>query len=195
MAELWIERLERPGLHITDLRVPGGHILCLHGPSGSGKTLLLRAIADLDPNNGQVWLGDRVRERLPAAQWRRQVIYVPPVSHWWAETVRPHAARWAEDMLAALGFGRDVLDWSVRRLSTGERQRLAVLRALAREPEALLLDEPTTNLDPANTEHMEKLLRDFARERQAPLLWVSHDPAQRAQVGDTEHRLVEGRLQ
>ncbi len=194
MPALHIEHLERPGLQVADLHVPAGQVLCLHGPSGSGKTLLLRAIADLDPNQGRVRLGELIRDELPAPLWRRRIIYVPPEAHWWAETVRPHAARWPEDALDALGFAPEVLDWSVRRLSTGERQRLAVLRALARDPQALLLDEPTANLDPDNSARVERLLLDFARRQQAPLLWVSHDPAQRARVADAQRQLVGGRL-
>lgn len=195
MNDLVVERLERSGLApVEGLTVPAGQTLCLHGPSGSGKTLLLRAIADLDPNEGKVRLGSLAREKVPAPQWRRRVIYTPPESHWWEEQVRPHAAQWPSDWLTRLDLGPDILDQPVRRLSTGERQRLAIVRALSRRPAALLLDEPTANLDDANTRRVEALLQDYRRETNAPLLWVSHDPAQRRRVADRSLSIAKGQL-
>lgn len=195
MNDLVVERLERPGLQpVRDLRVPTGKTLCLHGPSGSGKTLLLRAIADLDPNVGVVRIGNLTRDDLPAPEWRRRLIYVPPESHWWEERVRLHAPRWPASWLEALGLEPGILDWPVRQLSTGERQRLAILRALARRPAGLLLDEPTANLDDENTRRVERLLRDYQREALSPLLWVSHDPAQRDRVADDTRAMQHGRL-
>ncbi len=195
MAGLRVEGLRRPGLAPAELAVPPGRILCLYGPSGSGKTLLLRAIADLDPNDGEVYLDERPRSAFSGPAWRRRVIYVPAESHWWAERVRPHAPHWPEAGLAALGFGPEVLDREVRGLSTGERQRLAILRALARSPRALLLDEPTANLDADNGRRVEALLDDYRRRHRAPLLWVSHDPAQRARMADDQREIRAGVVQ
>ncbi len=195
MNDLVVERLERPGLApIQGLTVPAGQTLCLHGPSGSGKTLLLRAIADLDPNEGAVRLGTLRRDDLPAPEWRRRVIYVPPESHWWEEQVRPHAPQWPPDWLSRLDLGPDILDQPVRRLSTGERQRLAMVRALSRRPAALLLDEPTANLDDENTRRVEALLQDYQHAHDVPLLWVSHDPAQRGRVANQNRSIDGGQL-
>lgn len=83
-----------------------------------------------------------------------------------------------DGLLASLGFERSVGDWQVSHLSTGERQRLAILRLLANQPGCLLLDEPTTSLDHDMVTCVERLLLDYAAAQQAPLLWVSHDPAQ-----------------
>ena len=60
------------------------------GPSGAGKTVFLRMIADLDPNEGKVWLASEEREGMPATRWRRLVTYVPAESGWWADTVQEH---------------------------------------------------------------------------------------------------------
>lgn len=87
-------------------------------------------------------------------------------------------------LLARLGFAPDVLDWEVPRLSTGERQRLALARLLHNGPEVLLLDEATANLDPSNRTQAEQVIDDYRRKRQAAVLWVSHDPEQR-------HRLAQ----
>ncbi len=70
---LEVRALSRPGLAPVDLDLAAGEALALLGPSGSGKTLLLRAIADLDPNQGRVSLNGRSRESQPAPAWRRRV--------------------------------------------------------------------------------------------------------------------------
>lgn len=80
------------------------------------------------------------------------------------------------------------------RASTGERQRLALLRLLSNRPEALLLDEPTAALDPKNVAAVETLVADYRREHQVPVLWVSHDPEQIARVANRHFRVEDGRL-
>ena len=89
-----------------------------------------------------------------------------------------------EEPLQQLGFEPDVLNWEVSRLSTGEKQRLAIVRLLQNTPRALLLDEPTASLDAENIERTETLLVDYCRQQQAPLLWVSHDTQQLERVAD-----------
>jgi len=194
-VDLLVRHLQRAGLNDISLSVPAGQTLCIHGPSGSGKSLLLRAIADLDPNQGQVSLGGIRRESVPAPQWRGLVSYLPPESHWWQEQVRAHASDWNLATLEGLGFAADVLDWPVSRLSTGERQRLSIARSLARTPRAMLLDEPTANLDPGNTLVVEQVLSNYQQETRAPMLWVSHDPAQRERVALLAREIIDGILQ
>jgi len=171
-----------------DLEVQGGECVVLRGPSGSGKSLLLRAIADLDPAAGEVHLGAEDRDSLPAHEWRRQVAYLAAESAWWYATVGEHFTAPDIPTLAALGFPAGVLGWQVARLSTGEKQRLAIARLLGRQPRALLLDEPTASLDAARATDVERLLRDYIHDHQAPAIWVTHDPGQAARVGD---RIVE----
>jgi len=72
----------------------------------------------------------------------------------------------------------DLLQQPVTHLSSGERQRLALLRVLANRPRVLLLDEPTANLDADNTRRVEQLITDYLNEQQAAALWISHDGAQ-----------------
>jgi ABC-type iron transport system FetAB ATPase subunit len=184
--------LHPPLLRPVDLSVQPGETLALHGPSGAGKSLLLRAIADLDPNEGEALLDGTPRSRFKAPDWRRAVMLVPAESHWWADSVRPHAEHWDDAMLQALGFETQVLDWETRRLSSGERQRLALARALTLRPSVLLLDEVTANLDDSNTERVEQLLRDYQRDTGAAILWVSHDPDQRARIARRQARVADG---
>lgn len=177
-----------------DLAVPAGACVSLGGPSGAGKTLLLRALADLDPHAGRVLLDDAACDAMPAPVWRRQVAMLPAESQWWHDRVGPHLTGVDAARLAALGFAPDVLEWEIRRLSTGERQRLAVARVLANRPRALLLDEPTASLDAANIDRVEAILAAYRVEAGAATIWVSHDPAQRARVATRHYAIDDGTL-
>lgn len=195
-ASLRLENLAVGELEPVDLTVASGEIVCLSGASGSGKTRLLRAIADLEPHDGEAWLGDRPQSATPAHEWRARVMLVPAESQWWADSVGEHFAGRAADHgdLEALGFAPEVLDWQVSRLSSGEKQRLALLRAVSREPAALLLDEPTANLDDTTTRRVEVWLVERTRERGWPVIWVAHDAAQIERVGHRHCHIEGGRL-
>jgi len=201
MAGLRLERIRPRGLTPVDLDVPAGGLALVSGPSGSGKSLLLRAVADLDPHEGEAWVDGVARSSLPAPEWRRRVGLLPAESHWWADQVGAHfppradAAGELLPLLERLGFGPEVLDWSVGRLSTGERQRLALARLLANRPEALLLDEATANLDPVNQARVEAIVTDYAKANAAAVLWVSHDPEQRQRLGGRRLVIRDGRLE
>lgn len=171
-----------------------GECVCLSGPSGSGKTVLLRAVADLDPHAGTARLDGRSAETFHPTQWRQAVGLLPAESQWWHDRVGPHFHRIEHERWERLGFEAGAVNWSVARLSTGERQRLALLRLLANGPRALLLDEPTASLDPENTERVEALIDAYRHAMEAPLLWVSHDPAQIRRVADRHFRIDNGRL-
>jgi ABC-type iron transport system FetAB ATPase subunit len=194
VSRLRIEGLRSHGLGPVDLIVAAGECIAVSGPSGSGKTLLLRAIADLDPHVGEVYLDDQPARRFHPAQWRRRVGLLPAESQWWYETVGAHFAVAEETSWQALGFERAALDWQIARLSTGERQRLALLRLLCNRPAVLLLDEPTAALDPVNVTRVEALLRDYRTQHDAAVLWVSHDPQQIRRVADRHYRIEHGRL-
>lgn len=177
----------------VNLRIGAGEIACLSGASGSGKSRLLRAIADLDPNRGRLTIAGDDRESMPAHAWRRRVGYFPAESQWWHERVGEHFAQPEDEALAALGFDHDVMRWEIARLSSGERARLALIRLWSHRPQALLLDEPTANLDPASAAAVERWLASVAHQERA-LLWVSHDRAQIERVADHAFDLREGRL-
>lgn len=169
----------------VSLTIGSGEVTCLSGPSGSGKSRLLRAVADLDPHDGRIFLGEDEQNTMPANRWREQVIMVPADSQWWYDAVGDHGVDRDDAMIDRVpGMGREVLDWPVNRLSSGERQRLALWRALARNPRALLLDEPTANLDDDMAEAVERWLLDEIHRRQIAVLWVAHDRAQIHRVAD-----------
>lgn len=195
MSALVLHQLRTRHVGPIELTVAAGECVCLRGASGSGKSLLLRAIADLDPHAGEALLDERPCASMPAPAWRRQVALVMAEGQWWAETVGAHFADGcAPDWLERLGLPAAALDWEVARCSTGERQRLALLRTLMRQPAVLLLDEPTGNLDAESTARVEALLDDYRREHDAALLWVSHDPRQAARVAQRRFVLEDGQL-
>ncbi len=163
--------------------------LGLSGPSGIGKTQLLRAIVDIIPYTGKICLDGVACSQFAAPLWRKLVTYVPPDSAWWYEKVKEHFPEAAVEeqlngWLEELGFSMDVMNWQVARLSTGERQRIALLRALINQPRVLLLDEPSSALDPCFTEKMEELLQTYQRQSEAPIIWVTHDKEQLYRVAD-----------
>jgi ABC-type multidrug transport system ATPase subunit len=178
----------------VSLTVGPGEIVCVSGESGSGKSRLLRAIADLDSHTGEVRLGADQREHVAAHCWRGWVMLVPAESSWWGETVAQHFLDPVPGSLEAFGLKQEAMGWQVSRLSSGEKQRLAVLRALSHEPRALLLDEPTANLDPELTRQVERWLCEYIRRRGLPVFWVAHDQAQIARVANRHLVIRDGRL-
>ena len=194
---LRVAHLSSPLAGPFDFEIAPGQCLAITGASGSGKSLLLRMLADLDPNEGEVRLGDLDRAACPAPQWRRQMTYVAADAGWWGKTVAEHfetAQLAAVTALAArLDLKAELLQGPVARLSSGERQRLALIRALVQNPPALLLDEPTSALDAESVGRVEAVLR----ERLAGglvLVLVSHDPRQAARQGDQRMTMRQGRL-
>jgi putative ABC transport system ATP-binding protein len=217
-----MSRLEPEGLRTIcggpfSFSLERGGCAALSGPSGCGKTLLLRAIADLDPAEGTVRLDGETRDSMPAPLWRRRVGWLPAESSWWFDLVGAHfpmfgnvdatpSSRFSDlgkserdegvaSTLGKLGFGADVLEWRIDRLSTGEKQRLALFRLLLNEPDALLLDEPTAALDRANVHLAERVITDYRRETGAAVLWVSHDPEQIARMAERHLKFTGGVLE
>lgn len=178
-----------------------GECVGLSGRSGVGKTQLLRALADLIPCTGTVALHGMEAQKIPAYRWRQMVGMVPADPQWWFDLVGEHFPKNEGlnallPILYRLGFDQDVLNWEVSRLSTGERQRLALVRSLVVEPEVLLLDEPSSALDVTHTNSLEEMLAGLKQNKGLGIVWVSHDPAQLTRVANKiftveEHGLFE----
>lgn len=157
--------------------------MAVQGTSGAGKSLLLRALADLDPHEGEISLDGKSWDSIPAPQWRRRVAYLPSEPGWWSDYVIDHFPDWeaVNSWLEALSLPAAIGNRTVERLSTGERQRLALVRTLALEPRVLLLDEPTSGLDNKTTCAVEWILKERLKMGTS-ILWVTHDPAQARRV-------------
>lgn len=177
-AGLVLEDLRIFHLGAGHLTLAAGECASLSGPSGSGKSLFLRAIADLLPHEGRVSLDGRPRSGQPAPAWRRQVMLMPPEPAWWMPRVGDHFPDGRlPETAARLNLPAGMADRDPAGLSSGEGQRLAFLRALARQPRVLLLDEPSANLDADNARCLEALLRDWLEQGGMAVL-VSHDADQ-----------------
>jgi ABC-type transport system involved in cytochrome bd biosynthesis fused ATPase/permease subunit len=183
---LLVEGLRSPLAGPFTFSVPRGQCLAISGASGSGKTVLLRMIADLDPHEGKVTFAGIDRASLSAPEWRRLAGLVPARSGWWAETVGEHFAPEHEATWQALAtdllLPAVLFERSVDEASTGERQRLGLIRALLAEPRLLLLDEPTASLDPASTQAVETVIAKRLAAG-ATVIWVTHDAAQASRMG------------
>ncbi|PSO21509.1 ATP-binding cassette domain-containing protein [Bradyrhizobium sp. MOS003] len=180
---LTVRELKR--LHISvSFDLQDGECVALQGPSGVGKALLLRSIADLDPNEGTVKLDGMLREAMPAPEWRRRVTYLAAEPGWWSDAVQEHFSAWeaALPLVARLGLPDDCGAWPIQRLSTGERLRLGLLRGLMLRSRVLLLDEPTSALDSASAAAVEALIAERVAEGMS-VLWSTHNNAQARRVG------------
>ena len=180
----------------VSLDLAAGECAAVLGPSGAGKSLLLRQIADLDPGHGEAELGGRRRSGMRGHEWRRQVMYCQAEAGWWDDLVARHFTDRARALaiMQRLGLSADKLDSLVHELSTGERQRLGLVRALALAPRVLLLDEPTAALDQAATDQVEAELRRYL-EGGAGILMVTHSPAQAERLARRSWRMEQGRLE
>jgi phosphate-transporting ATPase len=191
---LRVRDLQATAVRCAQLEVDAGQCVALTGASGSGKTRLFRAIAELDPCHGVLTLQGKRREQFAAPHWRRQVMFVPAEPGWWAVQVLAHFYRAPDkSLLKQFGFADETLDWAIDRLSTGERQRLALARALVLEPRVLLLDEPTSALDDDNKRAVESILLDFVAAG-GGIIFTTHEPEQIARMRASERRIEAGEV-
>jgi ABC-type iron transport system FetAB ATPase subunit len=180
-----------------DVELAAGECLAITGPSGAGKSLFLRMVADLDPSQGEAFLDGIERRTLPAPAWRRKVVYSAAEPGWWHERVADHfpgeAMGFARAMAPRLALDPALLDGQVVQLSTGERQRAALIRALALLSPVLLLDEATGALDEDSTVLVENVLRERLADG-VTIAMVTHSAAQAARLGHRQLRMGNRRL-
>jgi iron complex transport system ATP-binding protein len=188
-------------LEPTDLCVETPQFLCLVGPNGSGKTSLLHALAGIVPAEGEVWIDGRNLAPSPLDE-RKRLLALLPASRdvAWPVTGRSLAAlglpggadeREAELALAELD-AVGLADRRVDRLSTGERSRILIARALAPRPRLLLLDEPAANLDPSWQLRLMAHLRDLSRDQ--TVIAAMHDLDLATRFADRMLLLEGGRI-
>ncbi len=189
-------QLNLPTGQAIDLELKVGEIHCISGDSGVGKTRLLRALADLDPCDGQISLNGTGRCDMPAPQWRSQVMLIPAKPRWWKTTAAEHMAVSMDEAARQIKLNAAPMKGKTERLSTGEATRLVLLRGLSREPAVLLLDEPTAALDETTEAAVETLLKDYVTAKpDRAILWVTHSRAQAKRVADVRWHLSAEQLE
>lgn len=206
MLRLRALRASFPGFLLEVEAEVGEKVVGLQGPSGSGKTTLLELIAGLkQPAQGVIEVNGRVLTDVEGTRWvaprHRRVGYVPQ-----GESLFPHLSvrrnllyghreggvsleRVAEPLQLAPFLSRGVAE-----LSGGEKQRVAIGRALLSAPEILLLDEPLTGLDPALKARVLPFLRVLREEFDVPILYVTHHADEALALCDRVLRMEEGRI-
>jgi putative ABC transport system ATP-binding protein len=187
-----------------DADVPKGNITAVVGPSGAGKSTLLRAINRLiEPTAGEVYLDGEPTSAMNPLELRRRVGMVFQLPALFGATVEEatlYGARLAGQsntdagrLLEMAGLGTSFKDKAPQSLSVGEQQRVSIARALALEPEALLMDEPTSALDEAARRRIEDLVRELNASLGLTIVLVSHDLDQVGRVADRVVLLAGGR--
>ena len=192
-SALWSRGRSGFSLGPLDLGMGAGERLAVIGPTGCGKTTLLLALLGyLPPSSGELLLGDDADGTAGLEAWRRRVSWLPQAPAIVTGSVlanvtltAPEAGRReaaaalgrarADDLVASLGGIDTVLDEGGRRLSSGERQRIALARALCRRAELYLLDEPTAHLDAAIEQEVVAGILEGAGA--AALVIVTHSPS------------------
>jgi putative ABC transport system ATP-binding protein len=174
-------------LHVAELDIPANAITCIVGESGSGKTTLLRLLNKMDScDEGEIWFEHSPIDEIDSIELRRQVIMVPQTPVMFNGTVqdnlqiglsfagKPPATD--ERLMQALHVAcldKDLLQ-DVESLSGGEKQRLALARAILMDPMAFLLDEPTSALDEETANTVMRRLTAFIRGNGKTLIMITH---------------------
>ena len=190
-------------LKSLDLAIPSGQFIAITGHSGSGKTTLLSLIAGLDtPTSGTIHIdGQDItklnEDELALLRGKRfgfifQNFHLIPTLTAVENVVlsaelnnTPGATKKSEDLLGMVGLG-DRMQHYPGQLSGGEQQRLSLARAFINEPDIILADEPTGNLDSKNSDRIIKLIRELHRVKQATIVLVTHE----TQVANQSQRIL-----
>jgi len=197
---------QREVLNIGELEVRRGEILCIVGPNGAGKTTLLRLLSFLEPPSlGEIFFGGRLVDGAIPLAIRRRVTMVfqrPILLHATAQQnvvygLRIRGEKDGDDratrVLEQVGLG-EFAHVPARKLSGGEAQRVALARALVIEPQVLLLDEPTANLDPYNISLIERIVTNLNREHGITIVLVTHNVFQAQRLAHRVALLLEGQV-
>lgn len=177
---------KKPVLKGINLEINKGEIIGLVGPSGSGKSTLLRCINRLiETDKGKIFFEKQNIKKINPVKLRRNIVMVHQESVMLPGTVSENISygpkligkideNHIQDSAEHSGLSKDFLHKNAEKLSGGEKKRVALARALALKPNVLLLDEPTSGIDPKNVKKVEKNIVGFSRELNLTVIWVTH---------------------
>lgn len=189
--------------HVS-MTVYEGEVFVILGPTGCGKTTLLRMLNKLEvPDSGRIFLDGADTDELDVTELRRRVGMVfqsPVVFEGSVEDDILYGRRLRDDrdmssaaqFASTVGLSKNFINRTTKALSVGEKQKVTIARALANEPEILLMDEPTSALDPSSKLCIEKLIRDSVNMGPTVVM-VTHDVEQARRLADRVLILVEGK--
>ena len=198
----------RAVLQIDEMQILRGEILALVGPSGAGKSTLLRLLNFLEPpTSGNIVFHSQVysSDRIPPLDVRRRIttVFQRPVllrrdvatnvAYGLRLRGRRDSAAQVRATLESVGL-QHMGNQPARTLSGGEAQRVALARAMVLEPDALLLDEPTANLDPYNVGLIESIARELNRTQGTTIVLVTHNVFQARRLAQRVALLLDGRV-
>lgn len=190
---------------VPELHIEQGEFLAIMGPSGAGKTSLLRILNLLEaPHEGGLYLSGEQLPGRPTLEDRRRVTTVFQRPKLLSRSVEQNVSlglqmRGVSDparvamLLDRVGL-KDLAQASALELSGGEQQRVALARALAIQPEILLLDEATANLDPLNTAIIENLLQEEHATQKTTIIFVTHNQFQARRIAESCLLMLEGKV-
>jgi len=197
---------QTPILTNINLTVKKGEILTIVGPSGSGKSTLLRCMNRLiEPDFGTIVFNNMDYRNIPITELRKKIILVLQESIMLPGTIqdniqfglRVHQLEGQVDIEKSLhdaGLPASMLMKNAEQLSGGEKKRVSLARALCLQPDILLLDEPTSGVDPKNIEKVEQNICLFAKKRALTIVWVTHNIDQAKRVSHRIANLKEGSI-
>jgi len=202
MSDIRIENLRKEygkTIAVRDVTItfPSGTVTCLLGPSGCGKTTLLRMIAGLEePTSGDIFFGDENVTDMAPSKRNIGMVFQYPVVYRGISVYQNIELPLLQEKLSdkerrgrimevveTLGLQKSI-DKDITKLDNGTRQKVAVARTVARQPQIILFDEPITNVDVASKDQLKQALKDLTRILKQTIVYVTHDQTEAMTLAD-----------
>ena len=212
VADIRVERLTKSfgALRAVDdvtFAFPSGKVTCLLGPSGCGKTTLMRIIAGLETQTaGAVYFGDHDVSRLSPSKRNIGMVFQYPVVYRGISVYRnielplqsmklskQERTRRVDEAIHLMGLSASA-NQDVSKLDNGTRQKVAVAREVARQPQFILFDEPITNVDAASKLQLKRSLKELTRSLSQTIIYVTHDQTEAMTLADQIALMEEGKI-
>jgi ABC-type sugar transport system ATPase subunit len=212
MAEIRVDQLTKAFKEIVavddvSFTFPDAKVTCLLGPSGCGKTTLMRMIAGLEqPTGGEIYFGDQRVTRLKPSKRNIGMVFQYPVVYRGISVYRnielplltekldkAERERRIQTVVDILGL-QDSLDKDITQLDNGTRQKVAVARAVARQPQIILFDEPITNVDAQAKLQLKRAFKELTRQLRQTIVYVTHDQTEAMTLADQIALMKDGKI-